>query len=402
MNLPQTEQTPDDPLKLPPARRRRAKRSLVPLNASERESFLDELSHRVSPSFEFFLFSLLAGLIICLGLILDAPSLLVLGVLFAPTMAPIVGLSLGTITGSTRFFLRSFVGVVLASFVFLLVGFLTGALAGFLGLGESLQVYYYSQLTWYGFLVLAVGAVLTTIALVRTKRKVSFASVALTYELFIPLVVAGYGLGSGIPNLWPDGLVVYAIHLAWAALLGAITLVFLGFRPLTLFGYTVGGVVILVVGILVVGLSGAGAAFWGKVAIPTPVPTATATSTTTLTPSATLTPSSTPVPPTRTMPPTLTATITPSPTNTSPASPTPVYAIVNAPEDFGGAILRSEMNFNPESIITSILNGTLVEILSEKPENVNGYLWLRVRIPGGPEGWMLQSVLLAATPAPNW
>jgi hypothetical protein len=75
---------------------------------------------------------------------------------------------------------------------------------------------------------------------------------------------------------------------------------------------------------------------------------------------------------------------------------------VNAPEDFVGAILRSEMNFDPESILTSVLNGTLVEILSEKPENVNGYLWLRVRIPGGPEGWMLQSVLLAATPAPNW
>jgi hypothetical protein len=383
MNLPQTEQTPDDPKKLPPARRRRAKRSLIPLNASERETFLEELSHRVSPSFEFFWFSLLAGVIICIGLILDAPSLLVLGVLFAPTMAPIVGLSLGTITGSTRFFVRSFVGVVFASFIFLLVGFLAGALAG--------------------FLVLAVGAVLTTIALVRTKRKVSFASVALTYELFIPLIVAGYGLGSGIPDLWPDGLVVFAIHLAWAALLGAITLAFLGFRPLTLFGYTIGGAVILVVGILVVGLSGAGAAFWGKVAIPTPIPTATSTPTVTFTASATLTPSSTPVPPTRTMPPTLTATITPSPTNTSPASPTPVYAIVNAPEENLGAVLRSEMNFNADNVITSVLNGTLVEILSEKPEvGEGGYLWLRVRIPGGPEGWMLAGLLLAATPAPNW
>jgi hypothetical protein len=317
-------------------------------------------------------------------------------------MAPVVGLSLGTITGSTRFFGRSFIGILIACFVFLLLGFLTGALANFLMISEFIQIYYYSQLTWHGFLVLAVGAVLTTIALVRTKRRVSFASVALSYELIIPLVVAGFGLGSGIPHLWPDGLVVFAIHLAWAALLGAITLAVMGFRPLTLFGYTIGGVVILVVGILLVGLSGAGAAFWGQVAIPTPLPTATKTPTVTVTPSVTITPSSTPVPPTRTLPPTLTASITPSPTNTSPASPTPVYAIVDAPEDFGGAILRSEMNFEPESIITSIQNGTLVEILSEKPEIENGYAWLRVRIPGGPEGWMLEGLLLAATPAPNW
>jgi hypothetical protein len=98
----------------------------------------------------------------------------------------------------------------------------------------------------------------------------------------------------------------------------------------------------------------------------------------------------------------LTESITPSPTSTSPASPTPVYAIVDAPEDYGGAILRSEMNFESESILTSIQNGTLVEILSEKPEIANGYAWLRVRIPGGPEGWMLEALLLAATPAPNW
>ena len=67
-----------------------------------------------------------------------------------------------------------------------------------------------------------------------------------------------------------------------------------------------------------------------------------------------------------------------------------------------GKLARNEKGRYFLSEVTSVLNGTLVEILSEKPENVNGYLWLRVRIPGGPEGWMLQSVLLAATPAPNW
>ena len=65
-------------------------------------------------------------------------------------------------------------------------------------------------------------------------RAPALPSVLLAYELYLPLAIAGLGLGSGVPHLWPDGLVIYAINLAWGALLGAVTLAILGFRPLTL------------------------------------------------------------------------------------------------------------------------------------------------------------------------
>ena len=386
---------------MPPARSRRERRSLLPLTASEREAVLGALSHRLSPSFDFFLFSLLAGAIIGTGLLIDAPALLVLGALFAPTMAPVVGLSLGTVTGSTRFFVRSLIGIVIASILVLLVGLLAGYAADLGGISELIQVYFHARLIWHNLIVLAVGAVLTSISLVRSRRRAAIASVALAYELFVPLTVAGFGLGSGLPHLWPDGLVVFAVHLAWAALMGAITLAILGFRPLTLFGYTIGGVAALVGGIVLIGLSGAGAAFWGQVAIPTPSPTATCTPTATA--SITPTPSSTPtpVPPSATLPPTVTPSITPSPSNTPSPSPTPVYALVNTSEEYKGAILRAGPGFG-EEFVTSALNGTLIQILIDKPVLANKVLWLHVRLPDGREGWMLQSALLAATPAPNW
>ena len=403
MSLPQTEQTIDDPENLPAARRRRAQRTLLPQAASEHEAFLDALSRRLTPSFDFFLFSLVAALVLSLGVLLDSPSLLVLGALLAPLMSPLVGLSLGSVTGSMSFFGRSLVGLLIGSLMVFFVGLAAG-----LGMRlilifplNLIQPYFHARLSFDGFAVLTLGAVMTTIWLVRNKRSAAVASVALSYELYVPLTVAGFGLGYGLEHLWPDGLVVFIIYLAWAALLSAVTLLVLGFRPLTIFGFTLGGALLLLGILAVVGLSGAGVAFGGQVALPTAIPSATPTPTQTFTPSPTMTPSLTPVPPTMTPTHTATSTITPSPSLTPTPSPTPVYAVVNA-IDGGGAVLRTQPGFGSD-IITSVSNGTQVQIISAKPaEDGQGYFWHNVRIPDGREGWMLETTLQVATPAPEW
>ncbi len=401
MSLPKTEQTPDDPERLPPARRRRAKRLLIPLSADEREAFLDDIAHRTSPSFDFFLFSFLAGLALSVGLWMDAPALLVLGALLAPTMTPVAGIALGTISGSMRFFQRSLIALLIGSLFVFFISVITGMLSLAFGPLSLNQAYLHTMLAWHHLLVLAIGSVLTTISLVRSRRKAAVASVALAYELFIPLAAAGFGLGSSAPNLWPDGLVVFSIHLAWAAILGTLTLLIVGFRPLTIFGYTAGGVLTIIGILFVIGLGGAGAAVGGQVALPTPLPSETPTPSQTPTPSPSLTPSETPIPPTVTLPATLTASMTLPPTATLPPSPTPIYAIVSAPEEYGGGILRDGPSFGNRSL-TSILNGTLIEVLSDVPTNADDVYWLNVKLPNGPEGWMLQSVITVATPVPNW
>ena len=190
------------------------------------------------------------------------------------------------------------------------------------------------------------------------------------------------------------------IYLACAALLSAVTLLLLGIRPMTIFGYTLGGAMFLLGILVVIGLSGAGVAFGGQLALPTPIPSVTPT--VTMTPTPTLTPSitPTPVPPTATPTPSTTPSVTPSLTPTFTASPTPVYAVVNAAEG-GGAILRAEPGFGTDQV-TSVLNGTTVQIIDEKPVEANNVFWLNVRIPDGRQGWMLETTLLVATPAPNW
>lgn len=404
MSLPKSQQQPDDPESLPPARRRRARRILVPLDADERAEFLDDLAHRASPSFDFFLFSLLAGVVLGIGLLTRGPALLVLGALLAPLMAPITGLALGTITGTMRFFLRSLFGVIIASTLVFLVGFLWGLASQLIATWIQLdfeQIQPYTQLSWYDFLTLAVGSIFLAVSLVNRKPRALLFSAAVAYELYIPLAAAGIGLSSGAAHLWPDGLAVFAMHLSWAALLGALTMAILGFRPLTLFGYTLGGVVTLIGVILLIGLTGVGAVFGGQIALPTPVPSATLTPTQPPTVTPTATTSLTPVPPSSTPFPTETPSPTHTLTNTPSPSPTPVYALIAAPEEYGGANLRTEPGFNGE-YITSILNGNLVQILSDKPVEQDNVTWLHIRLPDGVEGWMLESALLIATPAPNW
>ena len=61
MSLPKTESFPDDPDLMPPARRRRARRLLAPLEADERAATIDHLARRSSPTFDFFIFSALLG-----------------------------------------------------------------------------------------------------------------------------------------------------------------------------------------------------------------------------------------------------------------------------------------------------------------------------------------------------
>lgn len=395
MNQFNSENIPDDPDRLPPARRRRAKRSLVPADVDERAEYLEKISRRASPTFDFFLFSLIAGAALSAGLLFNSPPILLLGALLAPMMVPVVGVSLGTVIGSVRYFIRSLVGLLIGCGLVFGVGVAAGYAVQYWQPVNLEQAHIYAQLSWTNVLVLAFGAALTAAALVRSDQGPYLPSVALAYELYLPLLAAGIGLGSGEPFLFPDGLVVFAIHLSWGVLIGAFVLLILGFRPLTLFGYTLGGVVTLLGIILAIGISGAGAAFGGQIALPTPTPTKTPTITLTVTPSLT------PVPPTATSTLTITPTQTATETLTPTPSPTPILAIITAGGNAGGAFLRAEPDFAAETLAV-LNNGSIVEVLSDQLVEQDGYFWVNVLTSEGEAGWILQNLLVTATPSPDW
>lgn len=391
MKFSQPEISPDDPLSLPPARRRRARRLLAPLPLDERTAFWDRLALRLAPGWDYYVLSLVSGLVIGAGILLDNPVVILLGAILAPCLLPAIGAAFGAVVGSAAIFLRSLIGLLIGALMVVIGGWLPGQLhRTWLPLPIQ-QTYQHVQLSWEHFLMLAVGSILTSLSLVHSERRSgqlnpAFPSVALAYELYPPLAAAGFGLGSGVEHLWPDGAIVFAIHLAWSIFLGALTLAILGFRPLTLFGYSIGGAVALLGVILLIGFSSASAVFGMHLGLPTPTPT--------LTPTLTLTPSltPTPIPPTNTPTATLTLTPTLTPTATLTPTPTPLVGWVrtNLPE---GARFRRQPGGEALGFLAP---NTQVIILGEAIQ-VEGQFWLHILTPDGREGWILAELIVQAT-----
>ena len=395
MSLPTSEPLPPENFKsLPAARRRRKSRVLLPKEKTERAAFLDDLARRITPSFDFFLFSLLAGIVIAAALLLDSPALFLLGALLAPFMAPALGFSLASIVGSFNFFLMNLGSMVTGS----VLVFICGALAGWATrLWPTLvfhQGVFHTRFTWPDFIVLTLGAVLTIFLLIRSPQtKPLVASVALAYELYIPIGAAGFGLTSAVPGLWPDGLIVFIVHLAWAALAGTLVLAILGLRPVTFFGYTLGSSLALISLAAVIALSGIGTAVFARIAMPPPPPSKTPT----ITPTRTLT--LTPVPPTSTITPTRTLIPSATLTSTITPQPTPIWARISAGQS-SGALVRGDPNSNGK-VVKSLLNGMLVQVLPEATQN-GGIIWVHIRTSDGVVGWIVRSLLATATPSPGW
>lgn len=382
------------------ARRRRERRQFAPPGAGQKTAFLDRLAGRAVPSFDFFLFCFIAGLILAMAALLDNPALLVLAALVTPCLTPVIGLSLATIVGSGRFFLQTLASTLLGAGLFFLGGLAGGLVSHLLPAVPLVHIPRAVEFSWPNVLLLAVGVVITTAAMVRSEAKPLIPSVALAYALYLPAGLAGFGLGRGAENLWPDGLIVFVVFLTAGILLGTLTLAAMGFKPLTLFGYTLGTTIAITSLTVLIGLSGLPAAFKAEVPVTIPtllvLPSRTPSPTATQTLTATITPTFTPAP---TLTPTHTLVPSRTPTITATLAPTPVWASVYAPSN-AGALIRAEPQAGSK-IVGSVLNGVLVEILPEV-ERAGSITWVHVRTLDGVEGWIVQSLLITATPAPAW
>ncbi len=372
------------------ARRRRARRAMLFPGEDERTLLLNRLARRAFPSLDFFLFSFLCGAILGAGYLLDSPSLLLLGILLIPLPMPWVGIALASATGAWRFFFQALAGLLVSTFLVFLPGILAGVAARLWMPLPLVQAHLHTRLWWPDLLVLALGAILLVLSFVRSEEKPFLPGIMLAYELYLPLGAGAFGLGVGMDALWPAGALVALAHLALAILLGLATFLLVKFRPVRAAGHLLSASMMLAaLATALVTMSDRAASLLPTMPRPTATPAHPPTALPTLMP----TPTS-PVAPTPT--PTIPPSPTPSPTPTF--TPTPFYARVHVVNG-NGALLRSEPGTGGV-VITSLLNGYLVEILPERA-TVRNVIWVRVYVPDlDVSGWMQLSALATATPAP--
>lgn len=411
MSLPISESVSSEPElnpTLPPVRRRRTRHGLVPRELDQRATFFSELVHQARPSFDFFLFSIVAGLVVGAALVLDSPALFILAALLSPFMAPVLGLAVSAAIGNLGFFLRSVAALIIGGALVFSLGMFAGWISLEIPGMAFTQAVYHTGFSWADLVVLLLGAGLTAYLAARsTQQRPLVSSVALAYELFLPLAAAGFGLMNPIPGLFPNGLILFASNLALAAVTAAFVLVLLGIRPLPSGAAWLASLflMLVLVGAALFGVGNAVLAQPAGAMVLLPSPTATNTPTlpppTAALPAIVPTSTDTPTLPsptlTITFTPTATLVISPTPSNTFTPVPTPVYGMVNAGEQ-NGIVIRPE----PASqlIVTSLWNGSLLEILPEVV-NKNGFVWIHVRLPDGKEGWVPQGLIVTATPRPR-
>ena len=179
-----------------------------------------------------------------------------------------------------------------------------------------------------------------------------------------------------------------------------LTLAILGFRPLTLFGYTLSGALALVGVILLIEIGSMGAVVGTGVAL------AYASTHANRHPHPHPDPDPHPYSHTHPCAPHRDAHVNPH-RYRNPCThrhdhahsyPNVLRGISAA--NGGGARLRSSPN---GPAFTAMNNDTLVLVLSDQFVVAGGMTWVNVRImPDGPEGWVLQELLDMATPSPNW
>ena len=399
------------------ARRRRAqRRAYFPTDEEGRAALFTHLTRRAFPSYELFVFSLVSGAILGLGYFINSQALLIFGILVAPLMTPWIGMSLAVVAGSARFFFQTITALFVASLVVFLCGVLAGFASRTFGPLTFNEAFTHSRLWWPDIFVLTIGSIILTISFVRSEERPYLPSALVTYGLFLPLCAGGFGLGSGVNEIWPQGLYVFLVHLAWATFFGIITLFFLRFYPTSTGGIAFTALTFLLLIVVVSSLTGFNqwimiqAGFTPRTPEPIPVvqPSLTPAQvlTITLSPSAEQATASIGVP---TQTPTLGATRTSTPTIpptetftlTITAEPTPIIAIISAAEG-GGAFIRETPG---GSVLRTLGNGATVTIIPNEFQEVNNVVWVHVftvvndvRV----EGWMIQSVLQTATPVANW
>jgi hypothetical protein len=389
-----------------PRRRRRTQRIIERPDASEIAERLESIAYRAAPTFDFFVFSFLSGCILALGYILDAPAILLIGILVAPIISPLVGAALATATGETRFFGQTFGGFLVAALVMVFaVGVLGGLASRLLQPLTSSQAFAHSRLWWPDLFLLVIGTMILVISFIQSENKPALASLMVAYELYLPVSAAGFGLGSGVQGLWPEAGLVFLIHLALSLIVSLIVFTYMGFRPLETKGYFLTGGIIFASFAIVAGFAGIGSLIniRGDKVDATPVPTsvpATSKPAPVLM-AASSTPTVVQIPtPTLTRPAitataivTATAGFTPSPT----LLPTPIYGRVQSKGD--GAALRKSPG---GPLIIAVQNGYLVEVLDDAPVTVAGGTWAHVIVSmptGNKDGWMLLNLITTATPS---
>ncbi len=403
MSLPSSEPLPDDIHELPPARQRHLRRMPRAASLAEWQILLESLLKLTGPTLGYFLFSLLGPLAVGAAIYFNEPVLLIVAIVLFPFNSPIFNLALlpasQKIGPAVKSLLSLLTGLILA-FGF---GMLTGWLAPHAAISR-LPVIHFSAPYWLNLAIVVGSAFICSFVLLREDHLPRLAGALLSYEILLPVVLAGFGMLTGHQQLWPGALLVALLHLGLALVTAIFTFILIGFAPRALTGWLFG----LIPLVLTLALLTATLFYNDQLNLPWLMPDISVTPTQSIQetePVESPSPKAAEPSATATVIPTATLQPTPSPTHTEALTstvtvtatpePTEVYGVVIAQN---GAVVRDEPSFS-SPIVTYVNDGDQVVLLNEYLDG--NTRWFQIRTELDETGWLLGSLINTPTPTPS-
>ena len=379
-------------------------------NQKGNQEFLSQLNDSISLDFEFVLALSLSAIFLVIGYLTDQMAIFILALIVAPIFYSVIGFSIGFDLATLRFIKTGIFSWLVSFLIFILSGTFAGFISKQFSGKEFLLWKDFLEPTWASLLLLGVGVVfLITIYVRNPKPKSIIANVAISYVLILPLSASGFALGNGQFDLFITGLKSYFILFGFAVVIGIVTLLISGIRPqiqkiwspaILILLVTIGSISIYFNNRLI-NMTGNKNTNESPAALSIPNGRSiTETPTVSISETAKI-PLTTDVSNDLILNSTVTPTFAASktPTVTLTPLPTPIWAEIQAGEA-NGANVRAEPGFSGK-IIRSVLNGTLVEVLTDAVV-VDNITWANIRFSDQTTGWIVRTLLLSSTPAPEW
>lgn len=174
---------------------------LFKIKQADRHKFCTRIIEASAPHGDFYFLTMLASLIVALGLLANNVILIIGGMVVAPILSPILALALGLVINEPKVILRS---LKILFFTFIFVFILTGIVGIFASTSiKELELVRIMKPSMFNFFVSLVAGLAASYTWAKPKLDETLPGIAITVTLIPPLAAVGLAFAGG--EIWLAG-----------------------------------------------------------------------------------------------------------------------------------------------------------------------------------------------------
>lgn len=198
-------------------------------NEKRRERVAKEIRENATVSPAKYVIMGLAGVIVTMGLIIDSSPVVIGGMLIAPFLYPLLGISYSAVKGDYQLFKSTLYSILITIFFVVVFSFLISLILPFETPGNEITSRSNANLI---HLIVALAAGLVgALSVCWPKQSSSLAGVLVAAALLPPLGIIGYGLAQADISLALNAALIFVANAVAIVFMGTLVLMWMGFHP---------------------------------------------------------------------------------------------------------------------------------------------------------------------------